>query len=64
VRYPNVPEWTEVFDLTNDPYETKNLASDAALTSRLSAELDGLMKSVNYTAPPRANLPAKGGSSE
>jgi arylsulfatase A-like enzyme len=63
VRYPNVPEWTEVFDLTNDPYETKNLASDAALTSRLSAELDGLMKSVNYTAPPKANLPAKAGGS-
>ena len=63
VRYPNVPEWTEVFDLTMDPYETKNLASDAALTARLTAELDGLMKSVSYSAPPKANLPAKAAGS-
>ena len=29
VKYPNRPEWTEVFDLVADPYEMKNLASDA-----------------------------------
>jgi arylsulfatase A-like enzyme len=57
VRYPNVPEWTEVFDLVADPYETKNLAADATLTARLAAELDGLMKTVNYVAPAKANLP-------
>lgn len=55
VRYPNMPEWTEVFDLAADPYELKNLAADTALTTRLKAELDGLMKAVNYTAPANAN---------
>ena len=57
VKYPNHPEWTEVFDLAADPYEIKNLASDAALTAKLEAELDSLMKAVNYTVPPNANKP-------
>ena len=30
IRYPGHPEWTEVFDLARDPYETNNLASDPA----------------------------------
>jgi len=38
VKYPNRPEWTEVFDLVADPYEIKNLTSDAALTAKLEAE--------------------------
>ena len=40
MKYPNRPEWTEVFDLAADPYEIKNLAADAALTAKLEAELD------------------------
>ncbi len=55
VKYPNLPEFTEVFDLTADPYEIKNLASDIVLTARLNAELDQLMKTVNYTVPADAN---------
>ena len=54
VKYPGHPEWTEVFDLTADPYETRNLASGAALTGKLEAELAGLMKAVNYTEPKAA----------
>jgi len=57
VKYPNRPEWTEVLDLIADPYEMKNLAFDAALTAKLEAELDSLMKAVNYTVPPNANKP-------
>lgn len=57
VRYPNRPEWTEVFDLAADPYELKNLAADAALTKKLDAELDLLIKAVNYTMPADANKP-------
>ena len=57
VKYPNRPEWTEVFDLVADPYEIKNLASDAALTAKLEAELERLTKAVNYTVPPNANKP-------
>jgi len=55
VKYPNLPEFTEVFDLTADPYEIKNLASDTKLTAKLDAELKQLMKAVNYTPPPDAN---------
>ena len=51
VKYPNSPEFTEVFDLTTDPYEIKNLASDTALTSKLDAELTQLMKAAKYTPP-------------
>ncbi len=59
VKYPNLPEFTEVFDLTADPYEIKNLASDTALTTKLDSELERMMKTVNYTPPPNANKAAK-----
>ncbi|MCE9611147.1 MAG: sulfatase-like hydrolase/transferase [Chthoniobacter sp.] len=57
VKYPNRPEWTELFDLTADPYEIKNLASDAALTAQLEAELQRMMKMVNYTPPASRDEP-------
>jgi arylsulfatase A-like enzyme len=57
VKYPNRPEWTELFDLTADPYEIKNLASDSALATKLDADLSALMKTVNYTVPANANKP-------
>jgi hypothetical protein len=55
VKYPDLPEFTEVFDLTADPYEIKNIASDKALTAKLDTELERLMKSVGYTVPENAN---------
>ena len=55
VKYPNLPEFTEVFDLTADPYEIKNLAADTALAAKLDAELERMMKTLNYTAPANAN---------
>jgi arylsulfatase A-like enzyme len=30
ITYPGHPEWTELFDLAADPYETKNLMNDPA----------------------------------
>lgn len=51
VKYPGHPKWTEVFDLRADPYEIKNLASDATLTGKLDAQLTELIKAVNYTVP-------------
>jgi len=58
VKYPNRPEWSEVFDLTADPYEIKNLASDAKLTATLESDLEKLIKAVKYTVPANANKPA------
>ena len=51
VKYPGRPEWTEVFDLSADPWEMKNLAADAALVARLEAELSTQMKAVGYVVP-------------
>ena len=67
VTYPGHPEWTEVFDLTVDPYEVKNLATDSAKTKSLQAELDAKIEAMKYAVPanadkrpkPAANSPAK-----
>jgi len=48
VKYPSHPEWTELFDLTADPYEIKNLAADAVLMKKLEAELSNLIKTIGY----------------
>ena len=53
------PEWTEAFDLTADPYEVKNLASDTKLTAKLEGELATLIKDVGYTEPKAPNPPKK-----
>ncbi len=62
IKYPGHPEWTEAFDLTSDPYEIKNLAGDPAFTAPLEAALDAHLKSLAYTAAPKArkNPPADG----
>jgi arylsulfatase A-like enzyme len=55
VKYPNRPEWLEVFDLTADPYEIKNLAQDATLSPKLDADLEKLIQAVGYKIPMDAN---------
>jgi len=43
IKYPGHDDWTELFDLSSDPYETKNLASDPAakdLLTKMQAEFD------------------------
>lgn len=60
VTYPGRPEWTEVFDLALDPYETKNLAADPAhrdLRNRLAVELEAQMKATNYREPDGRDRP-------
>jgi arylsulfatase A-like enzyme len=48
IVYPNNPEWTEVYDLKNDPYELKRLPADGPLAKRLEAELEKQMKAVGF----------------
>ena len=62
IRYPGHDEWTELFDLSADPYETRNLARDpahASLFARMSAEFDREVKAVGYVIPDYADKPGE-----
>lgn len=48
IVYPQNPEWTEVYDLKNDPYELNRLPADGPLATRLKAELEKRMKAVGF----------------
>ena len=63
VKYPGHAEWTELFDLARDPYETKNLVADPAhkdLLARMMAEFDAQAKLVQYQVPDYADKPGTG----
>lgn len=51
ITYPGHDDWTEVFDLKRDPYETKNLASNAGELRRLKAMLEQQMKATGFRWP-------------
>lgn len=56
VLYPGHPEWTEVFDLKQDPYEIRNLVSDpasAGLKSSLEAEYKAAAERIDFAIPAR-----------
>lgn len=56
VVYPGHPEWTEVFDLKQDPYEMKNLAADSAaagLKSSLEVEYKAAAGRIDFELPAR-----------
>lgn len=52
ITFPDHPEWTEMYDLIDDPRETNNLASDpdhAAKSSGLRRSLDSMKFTVCLT---------------
>lgn len=60
IRYPGHEEWTELFDLSRDPYETKNLAADPQskpLRERMQSEFDRQVKATGYHIPAHADKP-------
>jgi arylsulfatase A-like enzyme len=60
IKYPGHETWTELFDLKNDPYETKNLVDDPAaapLKARMLAEHDRLAREVGFRVPPFVDRP-------
>jgi arylsulfatase A-like enzyme len=60
LKYRDHPEWTELFDLAADPYETKNLFNDpkhAAVREKMEKEYDRLAKELGYAVP--ADVPAE-----
>jgi arylsulfatase A-like enzyme len=53
-KYPGHDDWTELFDLQRDPYETRNLIADTGaskLRQQLEQEYDRQAKAVNYSVP-------------
>jgi arylsulfatase A-like enzyme len=51
VTYPGREDWTEVFDLRADPYETRNLAKDAGLRATLAARFSAEFAAVAFGWP-------------
>jgi arylsulfatase A-like enzyme len=51
ITYPGHEEWTELFDLANDPYETKNLADDVELLSEMQIKFDEQSKAIEFRMP-------------
>lgn len=51
IVYPGNPDWTEVFDLRADPYETRNLAADAALAGPLRERQEALAREAGFKWP-------------
>ena len=60
VKYPRHEEWTELFDLAQDPYETKNLVNDPTrkdLLARMRSEFDQQAKATGFVIPDYADKP-------
>jgi arylsulfatase A-like enzyme len=58
IRYPGHPEWQELFRLSDDPYETRNLVHDPASQTVLHAMSDALdaeIAATRYRVPPYAD---------
>ena len=51
VKYPDHPEWTQLFDLNDDPYETINLVTNSDLLHRMESELALQAKAVEFQIP-------------
>ena len=59
VRYPEHENWTEVFDLSSDPYELNNLVQKPEPRAQLQTELDALLKRMQYVVPNNVGKPKK-----
>ncbi len=60
-KYPGHEEWTELFDLKNDPYETNNLAKvpeNKKMLADMRAEFERQAKAMNYRVPDYADKAA------
>jgi len=60
IKSGTLEDWTELFDISKDPYELKNLYNDPAskkLRLDMEKEYERLKKEVNYVIPDYVNRP-------
>lgn len=60
IKYPDHPEWTELFDLKADPFETRNLIDDPAsadLKAKMETLFDKESQAVGFLIPDFADKP-------
>jgi arylsulfatase A-like enzyme len=58
IKYPGHDDWNELYNLSADPYETKNLIHDPAdkeLLTKMQAEFDRQAKAVDFRIPEYAD---------
>jgi arylsulfatase A-like enzyme len=58
IKYPDHPDWTELFDLAADPHEMRNLLNDLSaqeLKTRLEELLDRESEAVGFRIPEAAD---------
>ena len=58
IKYPGHKEWTELFDLVKDSYETNNLINDPASkkpVTKMEAEFEAQVKATGYVVPDYAD---------
>lgn len=62
IKYPDHPEWTELFDLRSDPYETRNLFGDPS-AGELRKQMEDLFEkesaAVGFFIPAFADKPGR-----
>ena len=60
IKYPDHPEWVELYDLQKDPFETNNLVNSDThkkLLKRMEAGFEKEKKAVGYLLPEYADKP-------
>lgn len=62
ITYPGHDEWTEVFDLKNDPFELKNLVGNAELLKKMRLQFDSEMAAVKFKMPKTPSGDGKSGA--
>jgi hypothetical protein len=62
IKYPGHDDWTELYDLTRDPYETRNVFADpeaATMRAALETQYTAQSRAINFEIPEFADKPPR-----